>query len=134
MIYSISFLIHESQPHSLMNLQLEPIVPIPRSALHEKAEKEAESSTPQTLSEPKLGQLQSLRSLNSIISSKSDDLESFKDLGGRGTTIDPITHRQVISAYAKQFNSTRYEVPLSPFLAPSSQDFLSDILVAHPVS
>jgi hypothetical protein len=54
-----------------------------------------------------------LRSLNSVTASKSYDLETYKELGGRGTSINPITHRQVVSAFAKEFNSSRYEVLVS---------------------
>ena len=45
--------------------------------------------------------------------SGSDDLEMLKDIGGTGTSIDPVTHHQRLSAFAKEFNSSRYEVSAS---------------------
>jgi hypothetical protein len=126
MIFSISFLLQDNHQHETIKppaLSLVGTFPDSSNSITKtipSLDREFFKTHPE---KPQL-----LRSLN------SNDLESLKEIGGTGSTIDPVTGHQRISAFAREFNSSRYEVclPLSPSLQLIFPSFsLSTLLSAH---
>ena len=91
LVYSFSLFLHESQKTKI-NLDEKLLT----SRLNE-LEKQIDSFrvlTPATV----------------VALQKSEGLEAFKEIGGTGTYMNPITQRQEVMAFAQSFNSSRYEV------------------------
>jgi hypothetical protein len=110
MIYSISFLLQENHQHQTIKTPSA----IPKLKISpEKRTIDGSDSIRITKTIPSLD-----RNLKTLIErpqllrtfSGADDLEMLKEIGGTGTAIDPVTHHQRISAFAREFNSSRYEV------------------------
>lgn len=104
MIFSLSFLIdnNQHQPKILEKVASTSLNEASESKIQSVKQMRVMPNAPEPKTSP-------LRALN-LFHSNPDDLELLKEIGGRGTTRDPVTHHQRLSAFAKEFNSSRYEV------------------------
>lgn len=91
LVYSLSLFIHENQKSHLK---------IEEFNINNRLNK----------FEQKIESVRELTPVVAVPKPKPEGLEAYKEIGGTGTYINPITKKQEVMAFAQTFNSTRYEV------------------------